>query len=70
MNKPVCSATAVTARAVTGSGLRSAGVRDVSAAMQTVTDGRNAMPSFRSSFAPEQIRDVGAYVVQAFGASR
>jgi len=53
-----------------GVGAPLAGVRDVSAAMQTVTDGRNAMPSFRSSFAPEQIRDVGAYVVQAFGASR
>ena len=30
--------------------------------MQTVTAGRNNMPSFRSAFTPEQIRDVSAYV--------
>ncbi len=41
-------------------------VRDVAMAMQTVTDGRNAMPSFRTSFTPDQIRDVSAYVVQTF----
>jgi mono/diheme cytochrome c family protein len=41
-------------------------VRDVALAMQTVADGRNAMPSFKTSFAPDQIRDVSAYVVQAF----
>jgi quinohemoprotein ethanol dehydrogenase len=39
-------------------------VADFAAAIQTVTDGRNNMPAFRSSFTPEQIRDVSAYVVQ------
>jgi alcohol dehydrogenase (cytochrome c) len=39
-------------------------VADFNAAIQTVTDGRNNMPPFRSSFTPEQIRDVSAYVVQ------
>jgi quinohemoprotein ethanol dehydrogenase len=39
-------------------------VTDLSAAMQTVTAGRNNMPPFRSAFTPEQIRDVSAYVVQ------
>jgi mono/diheme cytochrome c family protein len=47
-------------------------VADFTAAIQTVTAGRNNMPSFRSSFTPEQIRDVSAYVVQtlAAGAAR
>jgi len=47
-------------------------VADFNAAIQTVTAGRNNMPSFRSSFTPEQIRDVSAYVVQtlASGAAR
>jgi mono/diheme cytochrome c family protein len=41
-------------------------VRDLDAAIQTVTSGRNTnMPSFRSAFTPEQIRDVSAYVVEA-----
>jgi mono/diheme cytochrome c family protein len=40
-------------------------VRDLDAAMQTVTAGRNNMPSFRSAFTPEQIRDVSAYVIEA-----
>ena len=35
-------------------------VRDLDAAMQTVTNGRNNMPPFRSAFTPEQIRDVSA----------
>jgi alcohol dehydrogenase (cytochrome c) len=39
-------------------------VTDLAAAMQTVTDGRNNMPPFRSAFTTEQIRDVSAYVVQ------
>jgi mono/diheme cytochrome c family protein len=39
-------------------------VADLSAAVQTVTDGRNTMPAFRTAFTPEQIRDVSAYVVQ------
>jgi quinohemoprotein ethanol dehydrogenase len=47
-------------------------VADFNAAIQTVTAGRNNMPSFRGSFTPEQIRDVSAYVVQtlAAGAAR
>jgi alcohol dehydrogenase (cytochrome c) len=40
-------------------------VADFNAALQTVTAGRNNMPSFRSSFTPEQIRDVSAFVVTA-----
>jgi alcohol dehydrogenase (cytochrome c) len=43
-------------------------VADFNAAIQTVTAGRNNMPSFRSSFTPEQIRDVTAYVVQTLAA--
>ena len=39
-------------------------VADFNAAIQTVTAGRNNMPSFRSAFTSEQIRDVSAYVVQ------
>ncbi len=39
-------------------------VTDLAAAIQTVTDGRNNMPPFRSAFTPEQIRDVSGYVVQ------
>ncbi len=46
-------------------------VNDLNAAIQTVTAGRNNMPSFRSAFTPEQIRDVSAYVVQTLaGGSR
>jgi alcohol dehydrogenase (cytochrome c) len=44
-------------------------VADFNAAIQTVTAGRNNMPSFRSSFTPEQIRDVTAYVVQTLAAA-
>jgi hypothetical protein len=40
------------------------GVKDLDAAIATVTAGRNTMPSFRSAFTPEQIRDVSAFVVQ------
>jgi mono/diheme cytochrome c family protein len=36
---------------------------------QTVTAGRNGMPPFRSSFTPEQIRDVSAYVVERLSAN-
>ncbi|HLG56250.1 MAG TPA: PQQ-binding-like beta-propeller repeat protein [Vicinamibacterales bacterium] len=40
-------------------------VTNLAAAIRTVTEGRNTnMPSFRSSFTPEQIRDVSAYVVE------
>jgi alcohol dehydrogenase (cytochrome c) len=37
--------------------------KDFSAVMQTITAGRNSMPSFTSSLTRDQIRDVGAYVV-------
>jgi quinohemoprotein ethanol dehydrogenase len=47
-----------------------AGVRDLAAAIQTVTAGRNTMPAFGSSFTPEQIRDVGAYVVERLSSPR
>ncbi len=40
------------------------GVKDLAAAIQTVTAGRNNMPPFRTAFTPEQIRDVSAYVVE------
>ena len=44
------------------------GVKDLDAAIQTVTAGRNTMPSFRSAFSADQIRDVSAYVMQTFAA--
>jgi cytochrome c6 len=43
-------------------------VRDLDAAIATVTNGRNNMPSFRGAFTPEQIRDVSVYVVEALAA--
>jgi mono/diheme cytochrome c family protein len=46
------------------------GVKDLDPAIATVTAGRNAMPSFRSSFTPEQIRDVSAYILQTFAVSK
>jgi quinohemoprotein ethanol dehydrogenase len=46
------------------------GVKDLEAAMQTVTAGRNTMPSFRGAFTPEQIRDVSAFVVEVLAAGR
>ena len=42
-----------------------ADVRDLAAAMQTVTAGRNNMPPFGSALTPDQVRDVSAYVVEA-----
>jgi mono/diheme cytochrome c family protein len=44
-------------------------VRDLDAAIQTVTNGRNNMPPFRTAFTADQIRDVSAYVVQTLAAS-
>jgi alcohol dehydrogenase (cytochrome c) len=41
--------------------------KDFAAATQTITAGRNSMPSFASSLTREQIRDVGAYVVSVLG---
>jgi mono/diheme cytochrome c family protein len=43
-------------------------VADLAAAMRTITDGRNTMPPFRATFTPQQILDVGAYVVTTFAA--
>ena len=40
-------------------------MRDLDAAIATVTNGRNNMPPFRGAFTPEQIRDVSVYVVEA-----
>jgi cytochrome c6 len=40
-------------------------LRDLDAAIATVTNGRNNMPPFRGAFTPEQIRDVSVYVVEA-----
>jgi alcohol dehydrogenase (cytochrome c) len=45
-------------------------VRDLDAAIATVTNGRNTMPPFRNAFTPEQIRDVSAYVVDVLRGSR
>jgi alcohol dehydrogenase (cytochrome c) len=47
-----------------GAGAPLVELRDVVATMQTVTAGRNDMPSFRSMLTPDQIRDVSAYVVE------
>jgi alcohol dehydrogenase (cytochrome c) len=44
------------------------GVKDFTAALQTVTAGRNSMPSFATSLTREQVRDVSAYVVQVLAA--
>jgi mono/diheme cytochrome c family protein len=43
-------------------------VTSLEATIQTVTAGRNNMPPFRSSFTPDQIRDVSAYVVETLAA--
>ena len=47
-----------------------AAVRDVAAAIQTVTTGKNDMPPFQTALTPEQIRDVSAYVVEVLAAGR
>jgi alcohol dehydrogenase (cytochrome c) len=46
-----------------GTGAPLDAVRDLDVAIQTITAGRNNMPSFRGTFTAEQIRDVSAYVV-------
>jgi quinohemoprotein ethanol dehydrogenase len=51
-----------------GGGAPLVGVKDLRAVIQTVTAGRNDMPPFRTSFTPEQIRDVSGYVVEALAA--
>ena len=47
-----------------GAGAPLVGVRDLAAAIRTVTAGRNDMPPFGATFTPDQIRDIGAYVVE------
>jgi alcohol dehydrogenase (cytochrome c) len=43
---------------------------DLATVVQTVTTGRNDMPSFRMQFTPDEIRDISAYVVETLGAGR
>jgi alcohol dehydrogenase (cytochrome c) len=46
-------------------------VKDLPAAIRTVTAGRDSMPPFGGTLTPDQIRDVSAYVVEALaGATR
>ena len=52
-----------------GGGAPLVAVKDLGAAIQTVTSGRNNMPPFGTAFTPEQIRDVSAYVVEALAGS-
>jgi quinohemoprotein ethanol dehydrogenase len=40
-------------------------IRDLDAAIATVTNGRNNMPSFRNAFTAGQIRDVSVYVIES-----
>jgi mono/diheme cytochrome c family protein len=47
-----------------GVGAPLVGVKDLESVIETVTAGRNDMPPFRTVFSPEQIRDVGAYVIE------
>jgi mono/diheme cytochrome c family protein len=44
-------------------------VKDLQFAIQTITAGRNTMPSFRESFTAEQIRDVSGFVVGVLAAA-
>jgi alcohol dehydrogenase (cytochrome c) len=39
-------------------------LKNAAIVLQTVSEGRNAMPSFNATLSPEQIRDVAAYVAQ------
>jgi len=48
-----------------GGGAPLVALKDVAAAIQTVTAGRNSMPPFGATFTPEQIRDLSTYVVEA-----
>jgi len=45
-----------------GAGAPLTGMRDLTVAVQTVTTGRNTMPSFSASLTAEQIRDVSTYL--------
>ena len=52
-----------------GAGAPLTGVRDLALAVQTVTTGRNSMPSFTTTLTAEQIRDVSTYVVDRLTAA-
>ena len=47
-----------------GVGAPLVGVKDRAAAIQTISAGRNSMPSFSATLTPDQIRDVSGYVVE------
>ncbi|MEP7309903.1 MAG: PQQ-binding-like beta-propeller repeat protein [Acidobacteriota bacterium] len=47
-----------------GGGAPLVALKDVAAAIQTVTAGRNDMPPFGATFTPDEIRDLSAYVVE------
>jgi alcohol dehydrogenase (cytochrome c) len=53
-----------------GAGASLQNVRDLAAAMQTITAGRNSMPPFGATLSLEQIRDVSTYVVRELAAAR
>jgi alcohol dehydrogenase (cytochrome c) len=53
-----------------GGGAPLARVTDFGSAVQTIGLGRNNMPAFAGSLTAEQIRDVGAYVVQRLSGTR
>jgi mono/diheme cytochrome c family protein len=48
-----------------GGGAPLVALTDLSAAMRTVTAGRNDMPPFGDVFTAEQIRNVSTYVIEA-----
>ena len=39
-------------------------LEDLTATMDTVTNGRSSMPPFGTTLTPDQIRDISAYVIQ------
>jgi alcohol dehydrogenase (cytochrome c) len=47
-----------------GVGAALTSVKDLAATIQTVTSGRNSMPSFSATLTADQIRDVSGYVVE------
>jgi mono/diheme cytochrome c family protein len=52
-----------------GAGPSLQAAKDLSVVLQTITAGRNSMPSFASSLTRDQIRDAGAYVVRSLAGS-
>jgi len=45
-------------------------LKDLAAAIRTVSTGRNSMPPFSATLTPEQVRDVSAYVVGVLAGAR